>query len=208
MRKPIELPFFIEEFVDYNVAKPIYGYEYLSVPNDDIRWQYLIRNLHPADVTLPVVFFEVLANRYSQTSDLNLFVHNLPLPIQIRDYFKTNLEQLLPYINEVFTRFPSIVTRAGYLADDKSLSEKFSVSLEKEDLSSIYSHMLLSCSAKDAAPLGERLAKLKGWDAPDINVNLNSEQSLSSIGSILKSLDSPRGDSKFMPLPRDYKNID
>ena len=208
MRKPNELPKYCKNYNDYNVPKPIYGYEYLIVPDDDIRWQYLMRDKHPPEAALPIVFFEVLANRYSFTSDISAFSKKLPLPIQIRSYFHENPDELFDYINNVFLTFPSIISRAGFLSDDKSLSEKFSVSLEKEDLASLYSNMLLNCSPKDAAPLGERLAKLKGWDAPEVNVNLNSENSLTQISDILNSLESPRKDSKFMPLPNDYKKLD
>ena len=205
MRELLQLPMKVETATDYGVSSPIYGHEYLTVPDDDIRWQACIDNSHPCQYELPVVFFEVIAQRFSKTSDFQKFIYRLPVPIVLRQYFDDNPDALPPYVTNVISHFPAIFSRAGYIGDTNSLESGTTLEFDKDDLSSLYANLLKTASAKDAAPIGERLAKLKGWDAPDVNVNLNSENSTQDIAKILNSISNrPRVNAKFMPLPKDF----
>ena len=205
MRDFLQLPEKVEPFTDYGINAPIYGHEYLVVPDDDIRWQACIDDSHPCQYDLPVVFFEVIAQRFAKTSDFKRFIYRLPVPIVLRKYFDDNPDLLPPYISKIIDYFPAIFSRAGYISDSNSLESGITLEFDKDDLSSLYANLLKTASAKDAAPIGERLAKLKGWDAPDVNVNLNSENSTQDIAKILNSIsNSPRVNTKFFPLPKDF----
>ena len=205
MREYDEIPNVSETYKDYGIKEPIGGAEYLSVPDDDIRWYVCAKGSHDPRYELPVVFFEILSKRLSVTDDIEKFLHNLTLPIAIRRFFTGNPDKLKLYVNDLLVAFPSIIARAGYLEDVRALNEDYVADLDKSDLKTVYSRSIQTASARDVPVIGAALSKLEGWDAPE----QHQVMQVSEIRHIMAELDIPSGDGKFKPLPGDYlKKLD
>jgi hypothetical protein len=203
IRDFLELPSKVKKPIDYGIREPISGYDYLSVPEDDIRWQYSITAKHPPSIELPIVFFEILAQRFSKTTDFDKFIKKIPLPIVLRSYFEANPNLLPPYLSKVFLTFPAIIARAGYLYDQYSLANGFELEMDREDLAELYSKLIRHADFDTAPVIGEKLSKLKGWDAPEISVNLNAETDIETFMNQIKIPDINK--LGRIPLPSDYK---
>lgn len=202
MREVDKLPKIKGEAKDYGIIGPIQGADYLTTPDDDLRWHVCHTDVHPSDIELPVVFFEIIAKRLSKTDDLSRFLRGISLPISIRRYFSgaESLGRLELYINELLLLFPAIISRAGYLLDIDALSEDFALDFEKSDLKSFYSKTIQDANSRDVPVIGAALSKLEGWDAPE-------KLQIAQVSEVRHILDSICNTSKILtdgghsPLP-------
>jgi hypothetical protein len=197
MRKPEQLPQIPNKPRDYLVPRPITGGEFLSTPDDDIRWWVIAKDSHPPDQPLPVNFFELLAVRVSETDDMDQFCRKLRFPVVCRRYFADNPDRVGPYISAVIDAFPGIINRAGWLSDEKGLEEDFRVDIDKDDLKALLTSRLATAPTKDIPVIAEQIAKISGWNAPEqIQIAQYTE-----VKQLLATVRPKIDDNGYRPLP-------